>query len=115
VDAYTDPHPEGGSADFLSAEEAVIYNGQQFYVTRDAAQTWTIVPPDVKFDDVFAAWIFQVPPRDGSSRWIRRISASCIEAAMEAGHGFPSLHNLDADRVSGPCSLSEFRSCPADD
>lgn len=53
--------PEGGSADFLSAEEAVIYNGNQFYVTRDAARTWSIVPPDVKFGDNFAGMDFSAP------------------------------------------------------
>jgi photosystem II stability/assembly factor-like uncharacterized protein len=50
--------PNGGSADFLSAEEAVIYNGEQFYVTRDAARTWGIIPPDVKFGDIFAGMDF---------------------------------------------------------
>ncbi len=50
--------PGGGSVDFLSAEEAVIYNGGQFYVTRDAARTWRILPPDVKFGDTFAMMDF---------------------------------------------------------
>lgn len=50
--------PNGGSADFLSANEAVIYNGEQFYVTRDAARTWTIIPPDIKFGDTFAGMDF---------------------------------------------------------
>jgi len=45
--------PTGGPADFLSAEEAVIYNGNQFYLTRDAARTWSIIPPDVNFSDTF--------------------------------------------------------------
>ena len=53
--------PIGGSADFLSAEEAVVYNGQQFYVTRDAAHTWSIIPPDVNFGDTFAAMDFVNP------------------------------------------------------
>ena len=48
----------GGSADFLSATEAVIYNGEQFYVTRDAARTWTIIPPDIKFGETFAGMDF---------------------------------------------------------
>ena len=50
--------PNGGSADFLSANEAVTYNGEQFYVTRDAARTWTIIPPDIKFGDTFAGMDF---------------------------------------------------------
>jgi photosystem II stability/assembly factor-like uncharacterized protein len=63
--------PSGGSADFLSAEEAVVYNGSQFYVTRDAAHTWSIVPPDIVFGDTFAmmdfvdtvtGWVITVDP-----------------------------------------------------
>ena len=50
--------PNGGSSDFLSSEEAVIYNGEQFYVTRDAARTWTIIPPDIKFGESFAGMDF---------------------------------------------------------
>jgi len=50
--------PIGGSVDFLSANEAVVYNGQQFYVTRDAARTWSIIPPDVNFGETFAAMDF---------------------------------------------------------
>ena len=50
--------PGSGSADFLSANEAVIYNGAQFYVTRDAARTWSIIPPDVVFGDTFDAMDF---------------------------------------------------------
>lgn len=53
--------PDGGSADFLSAEEVVIYNGKQFYITRDAARTWNIIPPNVNFSDVFAAMDFVNP------------------------------------------------------
>jgi photosystem II stability/assembly factor-like uncharacterized protein len=50
--------PDGGSVNFLSAEEAVMYNGAQFYVTRDAARTWSIIPPDVVFADTFAGMDF---------------------------------------------------------
>lgn len=56
--------PVGGPADFLSVEEAVIYNGSQFYVTRDAARTWSIIPPDVNFSDTFAVMDF-VDPNTG--------------------------------------------------
>lgn len=80
--------PDGGSADFLSAQEAVIYNGSQFYVTRDAARTWSIIPPDVLFGDTFAVmdfsdlntgWVITVDPTtnhrslyktgDGGATW----------------------------------------------
>jgi photosystem II stability/assembly factor-like uncharacterized protein len=58
--------PEAGQSDFISADEAVIYNGEQFYVTRDAARTWTTVPPDIVFGDSFAAMDFVNP----NSGWI---------------------------------------------
>jgi photosystem II stability/assembly factor-like uncharacterized protein len=50
--------PNGSYADFLSATEAIIYNGEQFYVTHDAAQTWNIVSPDIVFADTFAMMDF---------------------------------------------------------
>ncbi|HEY2980155.1 MAG TPA: sialidase family protein [Anaerolineales bacterium] len=50
--------PNGGSADFVSAQEGLVWNGDQFYVTRDAAQTWTTVAPDVVFGDTFARMDF---------------------------------------------------------
>lgn len=50
--------PGSGSADFLSAQEAVISSGDQFFVTRDAARTWSIVLPDVKFGDTLAGMDF---------------------------------------------------------
>jgi photosystem II stability/assembly factor-like uncharacterized protein len=50
--------PNGGSVDFVSAQEGVVWSGTQFYVTRDAAQTWTIVPPDVLFGETFAQMDF---------------------------------------------------------
>lgn len=79
--------PNAGASDFLSAEEAIIYNGNQFYVTRDAAQTWTTVSPDIVFGDSFATmdfvnpntgWIITLDPKnhrslyrtsDGGSTW----------------------------------------------
>lgn len=81
--------PMGGSADFLSAEDAVIYNGTLFYVTRDAARTWMVIPPDVKFGETFAqmdfinalsGWVITVDPstngrslyrtHDGGATWL---------------------------------------------
>src|SRR5687767_1495764 len=72
--------PGAGSADFLSANEAVIYNGSQFYVTRDAARTWSIIPPDVLFDESFAGmdfvntlsgWVITVDPTTNERRLYR--------------------------------------------
>lgn len=50
--------PNAGASDFLSAEEAIIYNGEQFYLTRDAGRTWTTVSPDIVFGDSFATMEF---------------------------------------------------------
>lgn len=50
--------PDGGSADFVSAEAGVVWSGSQFYVTRDAAQTWSVVRPDVLFGETFARMDF---------------------------------------------------------
>jgi photosystem II stability/assembly factor-like uncharacterized protein len=58
--------PEAGASDFLSAEEAIIYNGEQFYVTRDRARTWTTVAPDIVFGDSFANMEFVNP----DSGWV---------------------------------------------
>jgi photosystem II stability/assembly factor-like uncharacterized protein len=58
--------PGAGASDFLSAQEAVIYNGEQFYVTHDAARTWTTVTPDIVFGDSFVTMEFVNP----NSGWI---------------------------------------------
>ncbi len=50
--------PQSGEVSFISASEIVIYNREQFYVTRDAAKTWSIIPPDVKFGDSFSGMDF---------------------------------------------------------
>jgi photosystem II stability/assembly factor-like uncharacterized protein len=50
--------PGGASVDFVSAGEMILYNRDQFYVTRDAAQTWSIIQPDVRFNDTFAGMDF---------------------------------------------------------
>jgi photosystem II stability/assembly factor-like uncharacterized protein len=80
--------PKGGVSDFLSVQEAIIYNGEQFYVTRDAARTWSVVSPDIVFGDSFATmdfvdlmsgWVVTVDPQnhrslyrttDGGATWL---------------------------------------------
>lgn len=77
-----------GPSSFLTAQEAVIYNGEQFHVTRDAAQSWVVVPPDVSFGETFAGmefvntmsgWVITMDPSnhrslyrtyDGGSTWL---------------------------------------------
>ncbi len=79
--------PNAGASKFLSAEEAIIYNGEQFYVTRDAARTWSTVSPNVVFGDSFASmdfvnlntgWVITLDPsnhrslnrtNDGGATW----------------------------------------------
>jgi photosystem II stability/assembly factor-like uncharacterized protein len=63
--------PEAGPSDILSADEAIMYNGEQFYVTRDAARTWATVTPDIVFGDSFVAMDF-VNPENG---WIVTMDA----------------------------------------
>jgi len=75
--------PVGGSADFLSATEAVIYNGAQFYVTRDAAQTWSIVSPDVNFGDTFASMDFVNP----NSGWVITLDSNSHRSLYRTNDG----------------------------
>jgi photosystem II stability/assembly factor-like uncharacterized protein len=64
--------PQGGAADFSSTNEGVIYNGDQIYVTRDAAQTWTSTKPDVIFGDSFSSMDFV----NSSTGWVITTDAS---------------------------------------
>lgn len=64
--------PEAGTVDILSAEEMIIYNGEQFYVTRDAANTWATVSPDIVFGDSFVTMDF-VDPNTG---WVVTLDPS---------------------------------------
>ena len=78
-----------GASSFLTRQEAVIYNGEQFQVTRDEAQTWSAVVPDISFGETFAGmefvnltsgWVITIDPstnhrslyrtQDGGSTWL---------------------------------------------
>ncbi len=68
--------PGGGAADFLSAQEMVMYTGDQFYVTKDAARTWSSIPPDIVFGesylamdfvDLMSGWLITYDPTDHRS------------------------------------------------
>jgi photosystem II stability/assembly factor-like uncharacterized protein len=72
--------PQAGQSDFVSAEEVVIYSGEQFYVTRDAALTWTTISPDIVFGDSFATMDF-VNPDNG---WI--ITVADAQRALYRTH-----------------------------
>jgi photosystem II stability/assembly factor-like uncharacterized protein len=58
--------PGGLASDFLSATDAVIFNGDQFYVTKDAAQNWTNIQPNINFKDSFTLMDFV----DLSNGWV---------------------------------------------
>lgn len=45
--------PGGRSTDFVSATDGFLFDGARFHVTRDAGATWTIVEPDLVFDEAF--------------------------------------------------------------
>lgn len=74
----------GGAGDsaFLSEQEIVIYNGEQFHVTRDAAQTWVLVSPDIAFDESFAGMEF-VNPLSG---WVITLDPSTNERSLYRTH-----------------------------
>ncbi len=79
--------PGTGFADIVSAQEIVFYATDQFYVTKDAAATFGIVPPDVVFGESMLAmdfasasvgWVITVDPsnhrklfrtEDGGATW----------------------------------------------
>ena len=77
-----------GETEFLSDEEAIVYDGEQFYVTRDGARTWVTVAPDILFGETFAymefvntmsGWVITLDPTtnhrslyrtsDGGATW----------------------------------------------
>jgi photosystem II stability/assembly factor-like uncharacterized protein len=78
-----------GVSSFLTGQDAIIYNGEQFQVTRDGAQTWTVVAPDISFGETFVSmdfvnlssgWVITIDPssnhrslyrtQDGGATWL---------------------------------------------
>ncbi len=88
--ALMPPIIEGaGETEFLSAQDVILYDGEQFYVTRDAARTWVTVAPDIAFGEMFAGmefvntmsgWVIMLDPTtnhrslyrtsDGGATWL---------------------------------------------
>jgi photosystem II stability/assembly factor-like uncharacterized protein len=77
-----------GETEFLSEQDVILYDGEQFYVTRDAARTWVMVSPDILFGETFAymefvntmsGWVITLDPTtnhrslyrtsDGGATW----------------------------------------------
>ena len=79
----TTPIPNGGSADFLSEESMVIYNGRQFYITQDAARNWNIISPDVNFSDIFAGMDFV----NSTTGWVITLDADNHRSFFRTGDG----------------------------
>ena len=50
--------PNGGAMNFVSANDGFVWNGSEFFVTHDGAQTWTTVSPGIAFGDDFAGMDF---------------------------------------------------------
>ena len=50
--------PNGKTMDFVSATDGFVYNGNQFFATHDAGQTWMVETPSVLFGDSFATMDF---------------------------------------------------------
>lgn len=66
------PLDGAGPSVFLSPQEAVLYNGKQFNVTRDATRTWVAVAPNVSFGDSFADMDFV----NLSTGWVLTLDAN---------------------------------------
>jgi len=75
--------PNAGASEFLSAEEAIIYNGEQFYITHDAARTWSTVSPNIVFGDSFASMDF-VNPNTG---WVITLDPSSHRSLNRTNDG----------------------------
>jgi photosystem II stability/assembly factor-like uncharacterized protein len=78
-----------GASSFLTEKDAIIYDGAQFQITQDGAQTWKGVVPDISFEETFAGmefvnplsgWVITMDPstnarslyrtHDGGSTWL---------------------------------------------
>lgn len=50
--------PGAGAVDFVSPSDGFFWTGEQFFVTKDGAQTWTTVNSDVLFGESFTGMDF---------------------------------------------------------
>jgi photosystem II stability/assembly factor-like uncharacterized protein len=50
--------PFGGKMEFVSPTDGFVWNGTEFYVTKDGARSWTTIKPDVTFGDSFSGMDF---------------------------------------------------------
>ncbi len=66
------PVPDGLKADFVSASDGFVWTGSSFYVTTDAAASWTMVTPDTVFGEDFAMMDFV----SSTTGWVLTMDAS---------------------------------------
>jgi len=78
-----------GASSFLTGQDAILYNGEQFQVTHDGADSWTAVAPDMAFGETFvtmdfvnsmSGWVITIDPstnhrslyrtQDGGLTWL---------------------------------------------
>jgi photosystem II stability/assembly factor-like uncharacterized protein len=71
-----------GASSFLTRQDAIIYDGEQFQVTRDEAQTWSAAAPDISFGETFAGMEF-VNPMSG---WVITIDPSTNHRSLYRTH-----------------------------
>lgn len=65
------PLDGAGASVWLSKQEAILFNGKQFYVTHDSARTWVTVSPNVDFSNSFLSMDFV----NTSVGWVLTIGA----------------------------------------
>jgi photosystem II stability/assembly factor-like uncharacterized protein len=70
--------PGAGSLDFVSPSDGFFWNGTQFFVTADGAQTWTNVNSNMQFGEQFAGMNF-VNPQTG---WVWTFNQSGQPAGL---------------------------------
>ena len=75
--------PDPGILDIVSAQEMVFYNRDQFYITTDAAQSWSAVAPDTDFGDDFANMSFA----NTTTGWVITSDASGHYSFYKTGDG----------------------------
>lgn len=75
--------PNAGELNIVSAQEMVYYDRDQFYVTNDAAQSWSIIPPDVGFADSFSNMSFA----NSSTGWVIASATSSHHALYKTTDG----------------------------
>jgi photosystem II stability/assembly factor-like uncharacterized protein len=49
--AFPESIPDAGMLEIPSADEVVLYSSSQFYITKDAGDTFNVINPNIAFDD----------------------------------------------------------------